>query len=106
MEYTTPISIYPCDSSQQAQTGPIYHIKTPTFASYNRLIDTFYQFTPTPTFSFSMLSQAASILQAEVNRLRLELQTFKVEDGSQQISIGNYLLARLAQLKVTVSFRT
>lgn len=53
-----------------------------------------------------MLSQAASILQAEVNRLRLELQTFKVEDGSQQISIGNYLLARLAQLKVTVSFRT
>ncbi|KAJ7506986.1 pyruvate decarboxylase [Mycena galericulata] len=43
-------------------------------------------------------------LQAEVNRLRLELETLKVENASESIEVGNYLLARLEQLKVTKMF--
>ncbi|KAJ6453557.1 pyruvate decarboxylase THI3 [Mycena sanguinolenta] len=43
-------------------------------------------------------------LQAEVNRLRLELQTLQASDASEPIEIGNYLLARLEQLKVTKMF--
>ncbi|KAK0201639.1 pyruvate decarboxylase THI3 [Desarmillaria ectypa] len=42
--------------------------------------------------------------QAEINRLRLELQALKVEDGSEQIYVGQYLLARLEQLGVTSMF--
>ena len=38
-------------------------------------------------------------LQDEINRLRLELNAAHVDVG-EQISIGNYLLARLAQLGV------
>lgn len=49
-----------------------------------------------------MTTQASAALQAEVNRLQLEVQSLKAEQGSQHISIGNYLLARLAQLGVTV----
>jgi len=43
-------------------------------------------------------------LRVEVDRLRLELQSFKAksESGEAPISIGNYLLTRLAQLGVTV----
>lgn len=41
-------------------------------------------------------------LQAEVNRLRLELETIQVKNASEPIEVGNYLLARLEQLKVTV----
>lgn len=44
----------------------------------------------------------ASVLQSEVDRLRLQLQTLQAEQGVQNISIGNYLLERLAQLGVTV----
>ena len=43
-----------------------------------------------------------SVLQSEVDRLRLQLHTLQVEQGVQNISIGNYLLERLAQLGVTV----
>jgi pyruvate decarboxylase len=42
-------------------------------------------------------------LQAEVNRLKLEVNALKVEDRSEQIFIGNYLLARLEQLGVKAS---
>jgi pyruvate decarboxylase len=41
-------------------------------------------------------------LKAEIDRLRLELQSFKAKSGETRISIGNYLLTRLAQLGVTV----
>ncbi|KAJ6619463.1 thiamine diphosphate-binding protein [Mycena sp. CBHHK59/15] len=51
-----------------------------------------------------MSTQAASPLQAEVNRLRLQLETLQVKDGSEPIAIGNYLLTRLEQLKVTKMF--
>ncbi|KAK1221026.1 hypothetical protein PQX77_016176 [Marasmius sp. AFHP31] len=43
-------------------------------------------------------------LQAEVNRLKLELNALQVEDRSEQIFIGDYLLARLEQLGVTSMF--
>ncbi|KAJ7626678.1 pyruvate decarboxylase [Mycena polygramma] len=47
---------------------------------------------------------SSSSLQAEVNRLRLELESLQVQDGSEPITVGNYLLARLEQLKVTKMF--
>lgn len=50
-----------------------------------------------------MSAASASPLQAEVDRLRLELATLQVKHESEPIEIGNYLLARLEQLKVTVS---
>jgi hypothetical protein len=50
-----------------------------------------------------MSTQPASSLQAEVNRLRLQLESLQVKDGSEPITVGDYLLARLEQLKVTVS---
>ena len=52
-----------------------------------------------------MSSEATVSLQAEVNRLRHELQTTKEEyEGLEQITIGDYILERLAQLGVTVGF--
>ncbi|KAJ6584893.1 thiamine diphosphate-binding protein [Mycena capillaripes] len=51
-----------------------------------------------------MSTQPASSLQAEVNRLRLQLESLQAKDGSEPITIGNYLLARLEQLKVTKMF--
>ncbi|KAF7343225.1 Pyruvate decarboxylase [Mycena venus] len=51
-----------------------------------------------------MSSDAISPLQAEVNRLRLELQTLQASNASEPIEIGSYLLARLEQLKVTKMF--
>ncbi|KAJ6552246.1 pyruvate decarboxylase [Mycena vulgaris] len=51
-----------------------------------------------------MSTTSASPLQAEVNRLRLELETLQATNASQPIEIGNYLLARLEQLKVTKMF--
>ncbi|KAJ7178207.1 thiamine diphosphate-binding protein [Mycena filopes] len=51
-----------------------------------------------------MASTATSPLQAEVNRLRLELQTFQANDATEPIEIGNYFLTRLEQLKVTKMF--
>jgi len=49
-----------------------------------------------------MSSQPTSVLQSEIDRLSLQLQTLQAEQGVQNISIGNYLLERLAQLGVTV----
>lgn len=50
------------------------------------------------------MSQNTPPLQAEVDRLKLEVQTLKVKHGVENISVGNYLLNRLAQLGVTVRF--
>ncbi|CAA7262057.1 unnamed protein product [Cyclocybe aegerita] len=50
------------------------------------------------------MSTDTQALQAEVDRLRLELKTFHVDAGVEKISIGNYLLTRLAQLDVTSMF--
>ncbi|KAK0503810.1 pyruvate decarboxylase [Armillaria luteobubalina] len=49
-------------------------------------------------------STADAAIQAEVNRLKLKLQALEVEDGSEQIYVGQYLLARLEQLGVTSMF--
>ena len=42
-------------------------------------------------------------LTSEINRLRLQLNSLEKESGVRNISIGNYLLARLEQLGVRVS---
>jgi len=42
-------------------------------------------------------------LQAEVNRLKLEVKALQVEDRSEDIYLGNYLLTRLEQLGVKAS---
>ena len=44
-------------------------------------------------------------LRAELDRLKLELDSLKASNKSEEILIGNYLLARLAQLNVTVSLQ-
>ena len=41
-------------------------------------------------------------LNAEIDRLRLQVHSLKGQNGAQSISIGNYLLARLEQLGVQV----
>ncbi|EGN98011.1 hypothetical protein SERLA73DRAFT_182846 [Serpula lacrymans var. lacrymans S7.3] len=54
-----------------------------------------------------MTDTAANNLQAEVNRLRHELQSLKVDkqsDDGEQVTIAEYLLARLEQLGVTSIF--
>ncbi|EPQ54543.1 pyruvate decarboxylase THI3 [Gloeophyllum trabeum ATCC 11539] len=52
-----------------------------------------------------MTSANVAELQAEVNRLRHELETVKVgQDTGDQIYVGSYLLERLAQLGVTSMF--
>ncbi|KAF7346218.1 Pyruvate decarboxylase [Mycena sanguinolenta] len=51
-----------------------------------------------------MSTQPDASLQAEVNRLRLQLESLQAKDGSEPITVGNYLLARLEQLKVTKLF--
>ncbi|KAF8917083.1 thiamine diphosphate-binding protein [Mucidula mucida] len=43
-------------------------------------------------------------LQSQVNRLKLELKTFQVDAGAEEIYIGQYLLERLKQLGVTTMF--
>jgi pyruvate decarboxylase len=43
-------------------------------------------------------------LTAEIGRLRLQVHNLKGESGAQNISIGNYLLARLEQLGVRSMF--
>ncbi|KAF7317234.1 Pyruvate decarboxylase [Mycena chlorophos] len=47
---------------------------------------------------------SAAALEAEVNRLRLELQTLRATTASEPIEIGNYLLQRLKQLDVKQLF--
>ena len=54
-----------------------------------------------------MTTQAVASLQAEVNKLRHELQTLKVHGESSSLAgetlyVGQYLVERLAQLGVTV----
>ncbi|KAF8206883.1 thiamine diphosphate-binding protein [Mycena galopus ATCC 62051] len=51
-----------------------------------------------------MSNESVSSLQAEVNRLRIELQALQAKNTSEQIEIGNYLLARLEQLNVRKMF--
>ncbi|KAF7297397.1 Pyruvate decarboxylase [Mycena indigotica] len=46
----------------------------------------------------------AASLQAEVNRLRLELQSLRATQTEEPIEIGNYILARLKQLNVKQIF--
>ena len=41
-------------------------------------------------------------LKSQVDRLNLEIHSLKAEKGAESISVGNYLLARLAQLDVKV----
>ncbi|KAJ7288386.1 thiamine diphosphate-binding protein [Mycena rebaudengoi] len=52
----------------------------------------------------STSTQPAASLQAEVNRLRLQVESLQVKDGAAPIAIGDYILARLEQLKVTKMF--
>ena len=42
------------------------------------------------------------VLKSQVDRLSLEIHSLKAKTGAEDISVGNYLLARLAQLHVTV----
>lgn len=55
----------------------------------------------------SMTTHTATTVQAQVDRLRHELQRYKVDDQvpevGEQIYIGEYLVQRLVQLGVTVS---
>ncbi|KIY74163.1 pyruvate decarboxylase [Cylindrobasidium torrendii FP15055 ss-10] len=44
------------------------------------------------------------MLQSEINRLKLEVQTLQGESGNQPIYIGQYLIERLKQLGVTTMF--
>jgi hypothetical protein len=41
-------------------------------------------------------------LKSQVDRLNLEVHSLKAETGAESISVGNYLLTRLAQLDVKV----
>ena len=41
-------------------------------------------------------------LKSQVDRLTLEIHSLRAEKGAENISVGNYLLTRLAQLDVTV----
>ncbi|KAG6850282.1 hypothetical protein H0H93_015539 [Arthromyces matolae] len=50
-----------------------------------------------------MSRQSTAALMAEIGRLKLEVHNLKTEQGSE-ISVGNYLLARLEQLGVTHMF--
>jgi pyruvate decarboxylase len=47
--------------------------------------------------------QVADVLQSEVNRLKLELHNMHTQRGTGEITVGNYILTRLAQLGVTVT---
>jgi hypothetical protein len=51
-----------------------------------------------------MSTQANAALQAEVDRLHGELEIMRGEEKATKVSIGNYILARLEQLGVTVGY--
>ncbi|KAF5382607.1 hypothetical protein D9615_002967 [Tricholomella constricta] len=51
-----------------------------------------------------MATETSAALQAEINRLQLEVSSLKAQQGTEQITVGNYLLARLEQLGVTSMF--
>ena len=48
------------------------------------------------------MATVVDALKSQVDRLSLEVHSLKAETRAQDISIGNYLLARLSQLRVTV----
>jgi pyruvate decarboxylase len=50
------------------------------------------------------MATVEDVLKSQVDHLSLKDHTLKAETGSENISIGNYLLARLAQLNVTAMF--
>jgi hypothetical protein len=50
-----------------------------------------------------MNSQIPASLEADVNRLQLEILRLRKEQGSVLITIAEYILARLEQLGVRVS---
>ncbi|KAF7317173.1 Pyruvate decarboxylase [Mycena chlorophos] len=50
------------------------------------------------------MSSDTAALEAEVNRLRLEVQTLRATTASEPIAIGSYLLERLKQLNVKQLF--
>lgn len=50
-----------------------------------------------------MSTEGSAALQAEINRLHLQVDSLKADKGKETIDVGNYLLARLEQLGVTVS---
>ncbi|KAF8158340.1 thiamine diphosphate-binding protein [Crassisporium funariophilum] len=50
------------------------------------------------------MSGETDALKAEIDRLHLQLQTHQPKAGAKKISVGNYLLSRLAQLGVTSMF--
>ena len=54
-----------------------------------------------PLFIFSSMT-TVEFLKSQVDRLSLEVHSLKSEAGAENISVGNYLLTRLAQLHVTV----
>jgi hypothetical protein len=41
-------------------------------------------------------------LQSEIHRLTLEVQALEAKQGSEKISVGNYLITRLIQMGVKV----
>ncbi|KAF8809567.1 pyruvate decarboxylase [Phlegmacium glaucopus] len=43
-------------------------------------------------------------LKSQVDRLRLEVHGLRAQTGAENISVGNYLLTRLTQLRVTAMF--
>ena len=53
----------------------------------------------------TIMSNDPEILQGEIDRLRLQVESLQAKSGAKSISIGNYLLTRLAQLGATVRSR-
>lgn len=71
------------------------HIRHPAHKSHPETI---------PFYPSAMSSQISTALQAELNRLKLEVHSLRSHQGSEHITVGNYLLARLEQLGVTSIF--
>jgi hypothetical protein len=46
--------------------------------------------------------QSSDVFRNEVNQLKLELHNMHTQRGTGEITVGNYILTRLAQLGVTV----
>lgn len=52
------------------------------------------------------MAAVEDVLKSQVDSLKLEVHTLKAKAGAENISIGNYLLTRLAQLHVKVHIPT
>ncbi|KAG5642153.1 hypothetical protein DXG03_003557 [Asterophora parasitica] len=50
------------------------------------------------------MSTPTAALQGEIHRLQLQVNSLRTEKGAEQITVGNYILARLEQLRVTSIF--